>query len=322
MKILVLRRADVKRDFKLLEHVPPGVTLDKKHLSRDEQKSLRNYLDAIDISSYDFIFFDLKWSLIYKQLSFIKTLPNLVIYEWDAVQNFMPESRYYKSFQKFYRKLPYQRIISTGFGVSSRLSTLGINSHTIPKYFDETNISNNRTDRDIDYAFVGSIDSKIYRQRSELLSSMAEKIKLTITSTTSSEDYNKLLNKIRFFISADIGIDEYMMKNFEALAAGCILVCYTIPSEVDALGFKDMENVILYTSVDEAIDKIALVENDTALLNKIATQGQQLAESRFTLEKHDESIFNYLSNIKKKPIPVSSYSFREKMSAFYYDFIA
>ena len=67
-----------------------------------------------------------------------------------------------------------------------------------------------------------------------------------------------MLNRIRFFVSADIGMGEYMIKNFEAMACGCVLLAYDQGElENEALGFIDMHNIVLYRRLDELRDKLS-----------------------------------------------------------------
>ena len=68
-----------------------------------------------------------------------------------------------------------------------------------------------------------------------------------------------------FFVSADVGMGEYMIKNFEAMACGCVLLAYDQGEEENrALGFVDMENLVLYRTVVELRDKLAQLRADPA----------------------------------------------------------
>ena len=66
------------------------------------------------------------------------------------------------------------------------------------------------------------------------------------------------------------------------MACGCALVACSQGDEEDAaLGFVDGENVLLYRSADEALEKIARLRSDTQLAERIARAGQRFAEQRF-----------------------------------------
>jgi hypothetical protein len=66
------------------------------------------------------------------------------------------------------------------------------------------------------------------------------------------EEYCATLNRIRFFVSADVGMGEYMIKNFEAMACGCVLLAFDQgAAENQALGFKGMVNVVFYKDIPQ-----------------------------------------------------------------------
>jgi spore maturation protein CgeB len=108
---------------------------------------------------------------------------------------------------------------------------------------------------------------------------------MEIVRTKSGQDYVDKLNSIRFFISADIGMGEYMIKNFEAMAAGCVLFAWRQGSgEEAALGFRDMENIVLYSSMEECREKLTQLRVDPALADRIALAGQTLVEQQYSFE--------------------------------------
>ncbi|ARN76235.1 lipopolysaccharide kinase InaA family protein [Oceanicoccus sagamiensis] len=164
LNILLLRRRDAKYTFKLLENVAGEINIDRYYLSRSQQKCLDGYLQNFNLKEYDRIVIDLKWSLIRFQTKALKNINGLVIYEHDACQNFMPSSRYYKKFQRFYRKLPRARIICSGWRSTERLQKMGFSVDFVPKYYDDISLSNMGVNRDIGYAFIGTLKNKIYKK--------------------------------------------------------------------------------------------------------------------------------------------------------------
>jgi len=123
-----------------------------------------------------------------------------------------------------------------------------------------------------------------------------EKIGLQSTRTNSGQEYVGALNRIRFFVSADIGFGEYMIKNFEAMACGCILCAYNQgENENNALGFKDMENIILYTNLDELEEKLDQVKADTDLEKAISRAGQKLAENRYSFQAIGKTVVDAIT---------------------------
>ncbi|HBO6101186.1 TPA: glycosyltransferase family 1 protein [Pseudomonas aeruginosa] len=109
-------------------------------------------------------------------------------------------------------------------------------------------------------------------------------------------------DRIRFFVSADVGMGEYMIKNFEAMACGCVLLAYDQGErENEALGFRDMENIVLYRSVADIQEKLAILRLDTALAERIARSGQALAIERFSFAAVGQSIVEAMRPALREP---------------------
>jgi len=259
---------------------------DIRWLSSDEQAHLQRYFhEHVDVSRYDRILFFLRFKKEMRQWRFIRTLPNLVILEHDAYQNYIP-CKYTGKFSAHYRRMPWARIISSGAQVSQRLREEGFDACFVPKGYDQALLSYQGRERDIELAFVGSTKSVAYSGRKALLEELGQLENLLVTKTKSGAEYCDTLNRIRFFVSADVGMGEYMIKNFEAMACGCVLLAYDQGEEENrALGFVDMENLVLYRTVVELCDKLAQLRADPAWAARIAVSGRMLAESRYSFAR-------------------------------------
>ena len=92
-----------------------------------------------------------------------------------------------------------------------------------------------------------------------------------------------MLNRIRYFVSADIGIGEYMQKNFEAMAAGCVVFAFDQGTlENKALGLVDMENIVLYQDKQTLISKIQYLRSNKNLADKISENGRRFAQVNYS----------------------------------------
>ena len=170
---------------------------DIRWLSSDEQAHLQRYFhEHVDVSRYDRILFFLRFKKEMRQWRFIRTLPDLVILEHDAYQNYIP-CKYTGKFSAHYRRMPWARIISSGAQVSQRLREEGFDAYFVPKGYDQALLSYQGRERDIELAFVGSTKSGAYSERKALLDELA-KLSLIVTRTNSGEDYCNTLNRIRF----------------------------------------------------------------------------------------------------------------------------
>ena len=292
MKVLFLVQ---KEQRAILDRLYDGVAAhsdcDLRWLSSDEQRNLRSYFRReVDVDKYDRIVFFLRFKQEIRQVGFIRTVPNLVILEHDAYQNYIP-CKYTGKFSEHYRQLPWARVISSGYMVSERLRQEGFDAEFVPKGYDQQLLADQGRERDIELAFVGSTNSVAYSGRKALLDELAQVENLLITRTKSGEEYCDTLNRIRFFVSADVGMGEYMIKNFEAMACGCVLLAFDQgEAENRALGLKDMHNVVLYDSIAQLQEKLKVLRADPELVERIGNNGRDLAVSQFSFAQVGRSI--------------------------------
>lgn len=287
MRILLLVQ---KEQRVILDRLYDSIALhsgdcDTRWLSDAEQADLAKFFaDHIDTARYDRIIFMLRFKKEIRQRRFIRTVPNLVILEHDAWQNYAP-GKYLGEYSRHYRALPWARIICSGHEVTRRLLAEGFDAHFVAKGYDQALLRNLHQPRDTELAFVGSTRNRLYQYRQSFLEQLAALEGLEVVRTKSGEDYLNKLNAIRFFVSVDIGMGEYMIKNFEAMACGCVLFAYDQgESENSALGFRDMVNLVLYRDLAELRGKLQRLRSDDALCASIAAAGQQLAQDRFSFD--------------------------------------
>lgn len=285
MNILLLAQGDHGTTVynSLFEALKSNVdNFDLRWLTSNEQANLRSYFRNIDTDRYDRIIMFLRFKKEIKQVRFIRTIPNLVILEYDACQNYI-EGKYKGKFSKHYSRLPWSRIILSGKNLTSRIKSEGYDATFVPKGYDSFSLKNIHINRDIEMGFIGSTGHRVYKERKYFLEDLQQSHNILISKTKTIEEYNTLLNRIKYFISADIGFGEYMQKNFEAMACGCIL-CAWDQGDVEnkAIGFEDMKNVVLYKSKNELLEKIKFLSENIDISKSIARSGQTLAEQNFS----------------------------------------
>lgn len=259
---------------------------DVVRLSKSQQNNLGRVLRQHNGSAYDRIVIFSRLKRLRRQVDVLRCVPGLVFLEHDACQNYMAGSKYHCLYSRFYLKLPWARVLSSGVGVARRLRGEGVDALFVSKGYDERVVSDRGTERDITAAFVGSINGHSYVERRRMLESIAARSELLITRTDSGQRYVELLNRIRVFVSADVGMGEYMVKNFEAMACGCALLAWSQGEDEDAaMGFEDGRNVLLYRSVEEAVEKLERLRADPALVERIARAGQGFALQHYTFAR-------------------------------------
>ena len=254
-----------------------------RKLDSSQQSDLKKYFEDFDLNAYDRIIFMLRTKAELRQLAFIRTIPNLVIIEHDACQNYIETSKYKGEFSRYYSVVPWVKVLVSGAQVCKNLNNEGFDAHFVSKGYDSNQLRNLNSVRDIELGFIGSLESQVYSERKQFLEDLVDEYDLQIIKTAPGEEYCKGLNRMKFFISADLGLNEYMVKNFEAMACGCVLFTYNQGEEENtALGFQDMENVVLYSSKKEFRRKFSHLQENPDLAKKIASNGQRLAEESFS----------------------------------------
>ncbi|WP_068830233.1 glycosyltransferase family protein [Pseudomonas sp. BMS12] len=304
MKVLFLVQAEQRA---ILDRLYEGIagacdSCDIRWLTSDEQANLKRYFhQQVDVSKYDRILFFLRFKKEIRQWRFIRTLPNVVILEHDAYQNYIP-CKYTGKFSAHYRRMPWVRIISSGAQVSQRLREEGFDACFVPKGYDQVLLSYQGRERDIELGFVGSTKSVAYSGRKALLDELGWHEDLLVTKTKSGEEYCDTLNRIRFFVSADVGMGEYMIKNFEAMACGCVLLAYDHGElESSTLGFVDMQNVVLYRTVDQLREKLSQLRADPELAQRIAQAGRLTAEEQYSFNNVGRKIVDVMQPALRIP---------------------
>lgn len=292
MKILFLVQKDQRVILdRLYDGVAAHTDCDLRWLTDEDQADLRRYFrEQVDTARYERIVFFLRFKKEIRQVAFIRGVPKLVILEHDAWQNYFP-CKYRGKFSAHYHRLPAARVLCSGYQVTQKLRAEGTDAVFVPKGYDQTLLRNLGSTRDIELGFVGSTKSGIYRERKAMLDEIGRREPLMTVRTESGADYCAMLNRIRFFVSADVGMGEYMIKNFEAMACGCVLFAYDQgEAENRALGFEDMKNLVLYRSVDELQAKLARLRAEPALAESIAAAGQALVEREYSFERIGQRI--------------------------------
>ncbi|WP_263261291.1 glycosyltransferase [Pseudomonas sp. RIT-PI-S] len=287
MKVMLLvmdeQRVILDRLYEIAQQHCQSCTIFR--LSKHQQLNLGSFLASVDYQSYDRVVVFFRFKRLAPQLSVLKCIPGLVFLEHDAYQNYMDDSKYKGGYSRLYRRLPWCRALVSGAVVAEKLKGEGIDAVFVSKGYDDQMLRNLGQPRDIPVGFLGSLKSTEYAQRKALLTTLAERTGMLVTRTASGDEYLQMLNRIEIFVSADIGMGEFMIKNFEAMACGCVLLAWSQGEEDRLLGFEDMHNVVFYRSQEDAIAKLEMLRNDPALAQRIARNGQVFAESRYAFSQ-------------------------------------
>lgn len=287
MRVLWLIQSYEVHAFDLLaEALREHAEVDLIRLDATEQGDLARVLKRFDFSRYDRVMTTLRTKKEMRQWRVLRSLPNLVVFEYDACQNYLAGGKYEGRFSRQYRRLGSPRLIVSGAGVARRLAAEGFDAHFMPKGYDSRSVYPRTVERDIFLGFIGRLDAKVYQGRKEFIERRIAAHGLQVLRTTPGEDYAQTLSRIRIFVSADIGLGEYMAKNFEAMAAGCLLLAYD-QGEIEnrAAGLADMQNVVLFRDEREFDEKLSQLVADPQLVSQIAESGAAFAREHFAYDR-------------------------------------
>jgi glycosyltransferase involved in cell wall biosynthesis len=303
MRILVLSTSPRQPDNHLLwEGLSEFADVEIRYFSKQEQKRLGALLRKLDFSAYDRVVCDLLFRYLVREWRLLSRIRGLLIYEEDACQEFIENSKWKGCFSSFYRKVPHARIVITGFRVCQRYKELGIDAHFLPKGFDSSKLYDMGLERDIPLGFVGRLDSETYHARKEFLLWAERNHGLRILRANPGDDYRNLLNRIKVFVSADIGLGEYMAKNFEAMACGCALLAFRQGhGEEEALGIESGEQVMLYENQQQFEAFVAQLSSEQNVVSAISNAGKAMAVQRFDYASQSADFFAILTSFE--PIP-------------------
>ena len=158
-------------------------------LCKHEQQHLAQVFRRVDIGSYQRVVIFSRLKRLRGQLALLRAIPGLVFLEHDACQNYMPSSKYYRQYSRFYRQLPWARVLASSLGVQRRLAAEGVDSRFVSKGYDEQFFVNQQQPRDIECAFLGSLKGHTYAERRSMLSAIAAVVPLRIGRTETREEY-------------------------------------------------------------------------------------------------------------------------------------
>jgi glycosyltransferase involved in cell wall biosynthesis len=319
MKVLLLVQKCQKAILdRLYEGIAANSDCDTRWLTDEEQANLKRYFrEYVDTARYDRIVLFLRFKKEIKQVAFISTIPNLVILEHDACQNYMSASKYKGKFSAHYRAMPWARVIVSGYQLSNKLSEEGFDAVFVPKGYDQKLLWNEQKPRDIELGFVGGVNNKIYVDRATFLNVLAAQEPLRILQTNPGGEYREVLNRIRYFVCPDLGIGEYMLKTFEAMACGCTVLAYDQGSpENKVLGFEHMKNLVLFKTLEDLRLSLQLLRESQDLALKIAEQGCSLVTNRYRFEDLGRQIIHAMVPELRTPVPDSFGRLRTFFKAF------
>jgi len=296
LKILIISREVRSRSFDtLFDGLSQIFDTDVVKLSKGQIQSFDATLEQMDFRSYERVLIDVPLRRIGKNYRALKKVPGLILYEEDACQELVPRSEYYRRFSKIYKKIGCCKVVVTSYYLQRFFLAQGLDVAVVPKAYDDGLLKDLNVTRDIEVGFIGRVKNKVYRKRSRFLKELNKAFDISIMKTEPGEEYLQALNRIKIFVSADIGYEEYMAKNFEAMACGCLLLAKRQTEEEASLGLLDGVNVVLYDDFNEARKKLAELLREPDRAQRIAKEGLALVQNKHKLSHRIDDFSNVIT---------------------------
>ena len=269
-------------------------------------RDLRDLSKHRDFDACDRIIIDHNLRRMGSEYRHLKRIPRQILFDFDFCQNYIPEVGYNGRLESVLKTIDENRIVVSSVHIKRDLQAKGFDAEFSPKAYDPDFIRDLGGARDVELGFIGRTRTRAYSLRRAMLDRLTAAMDLKILRTAENEDYNRMLNRIQIFICPDHGYHELMIKNYEAMAAGCALVTSRPhPEEVDSLGFVDFENVVLYENFEELTAKVAVLRKSPELRARIAAAGRELATRRHRWEDRAEPLLGLLQAPPRRPPPLT-----------------
>lgn len=247
-----------------------------------------------------------------RQVLRLQGVPRLVIFDHDMCQHFVRSSDWYGLYVPLLKRIAPILTITSNLHLAGELARHGVKAEFLPKAFSPRHISRRPASHDIPLGFVGRTRNKVYQERKKFLDRVARHFDVVIARADAGEAYDALLHRIGIFLSADIGFREHMIKNYEALAAGCLLMACAQGDE-HLLGLEDGVNVILYRDLDDALRRLAWLRDHPRQAEEIRRRGLEVAWTTHTWAHRAVALRDMLGHARSAPRNAHSLSLRERL---------
>ncbi|PID65534.1 MAG: hypothetical protein CR977_00925 [Gammaproteobacteria bacterium] len=280
MKVLLLTNGDsedIYGEFYTGLHKQIG-SMDMRRLGQSEQQNLKSYFQHhIELSKYDRVIIDLNFDIIVSQLRFFRQLENLVFFDSTACFDNMPDTPHYQQHSKFYKKMPWVRVIVTSYQTMKHFQQQDIDAWCVPEGYNTQKYTGSSKKRDIDLILINNKYTESSPPRNEFIAALKTHYPEVVIEDNIDGNINRL-NRSRIAICADMGAGEYSGTVFAAMASGCMVMCYDQGcDESRDIGLRDMENIVLFKYFEDFCDKITYLKQHPEMINKIAESGHAFA---------------------------------------------
>jgi len=223
--------------------------------------------EKIDFDSFDFILnlenYDSNW------------LPNLANYNkaYKMLWSIDAHCRGLEYYNQIFKDGKYNLLLHSTIDYVTEKHT-----RWFPNAFCDKKIVKINTKKEIPFAFVGN-----YVNRKPLLDFLTEKYNLQQFVFVIGDQMVEVINKSKIHFNKNMA-NDLNYRNFETIGCGTCLLTDENKMYKD-LGFKDMENVAFYKDMPSLIEKLNVLFNDDALVERIGQAGYELSRKNTYTER-------------------------------------
>lgn len=178
-----------------------------------------------------------------------------------------------------------------------KLALSGIQSVSwLPLAFPIRNIPT--TNREIDFAYIGSLDWNLYPERLDLLDELKKLSNNFYIGSCLPDEMFSIYSNSKIVFNHSLK-NDVNMRIFEAIGSGSLLVT----NEIIDNGFEDLfdskQDLVIYKNSNELVAAVAKLLSNTQLCSKIANRAKKKVLSSHTYDNRVESILSLTLGEKK-----------------------
>ena len=163
-------------------------------------------------------------------------------------------------------------------------------------------------EREYDVCAIFSVVSWAYPRRSALIQAVNAMAGVSVFSGGHSgkgkvvhEAYIDAINRSKMFINSNGTYKAVLMKYFEAMACGSLLITDE-PTDGSIMGFIDGENIVYYRNISDAVKKIRYYIDNQEERKRIARNGSRLVHTFHGNDKRVKAVLEELFG-RNRPVP-------------------
>jgi hypothetical protein len=274
---------------------------------------------------FDFVFIFLRFGHLYEQEDLFGgiRLP-VIMLEHDAWFNFVDRNPYYRMWSDYLSREKIDLIVVSGLSVHERLQAEGHRSFYLPKGAQSTYLQEQNSYSGFVCLYgVTAAGPGMYERREEVYNAIKPiglwdkvgfklgpnflRLRQRLPGRKSSlpihrirfafRDMPRVLSLYSASILCDIGMHEPMAKHFEVSALGLVPIRDDeTKDELEKLGYKDEESMILYTSVDDLMEKLTYYAGHVDRLKPLQKKTREVAR-RNTWEVRAKKLREHLERL-------------------------